>query len=114
MAGELGAVLEDVLKVRVTTRPSGATVGEANQELAELAEAPIKDKETVLRRILERYSASEQKWLMRIVFRDLKVGLRHESLLAYFHPDANERYNTCCNLRQVGGWMFMNECASRQ
>jgi len=101
MAGELGAVLEDVLKVRVSTRPSGATVGEANDALNNLAAAPIKDKEGALRHILDRFSASEQKWLMRIVFRDLKVGLRHESVLAYFHPDANERYNTCCNLRQV-------------
>ena len=38
---------------------------------------------------------------MRIVFQDLKVGLKHDSVFNMFSPTALQRYNECTNLRTV-------------
>lgn len=101
--GDFCSILEDVLKTRVKTEYSKHTIGEVNQILDALACAIGKDAKTaVIRdRIMNSFCASEQKWLMRIVFQDLKMGLKHEQVLTRFSPTALQRYNECTNLRVV-------------
>jgi len=62
-----------------------------DQLLDELYRAPsTKDKKSVLQKVLTTCSALEQKWIIRIVLKDLKIGLKHERVLKYYHPDAME------------------------
>lgn len=79
--------------------------------------------------IIDEFSAREQMWLVqqpqcsrhppthqwltpftaqqaRIILRDLKVGLKHERVLNFYHPDALEAYNASTDLRML--------CANRQ
>jgi len=51
--------------------------------------------------ILRKFSAQEQKWLARIIFSDLKIGLKHEVVLDRFYATAMRRYNECVSLRTV-------------
>merc|ERR1719383_66370 len=43
----------------------------------------------------------EQKWVAKVILKDLKLGFSHESVLKRFHPDAMELYNCSSMLRQV-------------
>jgi len=43
----------------------------------------------------------EQKWLVRIIFNDLKVGISYTQILDRFYPRALERYNECLSLKLV-------------
>jgi DNA ligase-4 len=52
-------------------------------------------------RIISDFSAREQMWLMRIILKELKIGLRQETVLKHFHPQAPEVYNSSADLNQV-------------
>jgi hypothetical protein len=38
---------------------------------------------------------------MRIVFQDLKIGLRHEQILGFLSPTSLKTFNECTNLKAV-------------
>eukprot|EP01041_Mallomonas_annulata_P003653 gene3653-7280_t len=101
--GDFGAVLEDVLKSRVQQEPSCFTIGQVNSILDELADASGENaKAAIIRdKILNYFNANEQKWFVRIVFQDLKIGLKHEQVLKFFSPTALQRYNECTDLKKV-------------
>jgi DNA ligase-4 len=43
----------------------------------------------------------EQKWIVRIILKDLKAGIGHETILKNYHPDALELFNATSDLRSV-------------
>lgn len=99
-SGDFTSILEDVLKTRISLELSNHTIQEVNEILDELAST--KDKIELIRtKILNRFSALEQKWLMRIVFQDMKIGLKYEQVLNHISPTALQRYNECTDLRLV-------------
>ena len=51
--------------------------------------------------LLRNLTALEQKWLIRMILKDLKIGLSQQSVFAVFHPDADEMYNINNNLEKV-------------
>lgn len=51
--------------------------------------------------MLQRCTSDELLWIIRIILKDLKVGMKYEKVLEYFHPDAPEYYNATSSLREV-------------
>lgn len=51
--------------------------------------------------MLQRMSAKEQKWLIRIVLKDMKLRMGHSRVLGIFHPDAKELYDVSNSLVKV-------------
>ncbi|TYZ60698.1 hypothetical protein PybrP1_005847 [[Pythium] brassicae (nom. inval.)] len=102
--GDFTAVLHDVLVLR-SLAGSGKhahTVGAVNALLDELARADTAAaRKKVFMRLATEFPAGEQKWLVRIVLKDLKVGLHHERVLSFLHPDAAEMYNHTNDLHKV-------------
>ena len=80
----------------------GASVGAVNGELDELCAARTPEaKKRVLFRMLRGTTALEQKWLIRIILKDMRIQLQHGSILKAFHPSAMDVYNTCTDLEAV-------------
>ena len=50
---------------------------------------------------MKNYRQNDQKWLIRIILKDLKCGVRHESCLKAFHPQALDTYNMTSSLQKV-------------
>ena len=46
-------------------------------------------------------SAVELKWLIRMIVKELKIGLSQASVLSVYHPDAEEFYNVNNNMEKV-------------
>ena len=104
VAGDFAAVLLDVLRPRerVAEGSSALTVADVNQHLDDIAALPDRPaKQPVFIRLIAALSASEHFWLVRVILKDLKVGLKHESLLRLLHPQAVDVYNSCSSLRHV-------------
>lgn len=102
-AGDFGSVLEDVLQSRIRVEYSAATIGEVNTILDNVA-AAIGDtaKANVIRtQILNIFNAVEQKWLMRIIFQDLKIGLKVDNILKSLSDTSLQTYNECTDLKRV-------------
>ena len=102
ISGDFCSILESILLNRVRTEYSNSTVGEINILLDKLSQCVgPKKTEFIKNNIKDQFNAKEQKWLMRLVFQDLKIGLRHEQVLNHFYPNALQRYNETTNLRKI-------------
>ncbi|XP_076839180.1 DNA ligase 4 [Brachyhypopomus gauderio] len=63
-----------------------------------------KQKDLVKKGLLDlitQSSAMEQKWLIRMILKDMKLGISKETVLQVFHPDAPELYNVTTDLDKV-------------
>lgn len=101
--GDFAAVLYEVMLYRGS---GGDKAQKTLQDVNELLDALIRaDSNTARRKVIMQLStefpANEQKWIIRIVLKDLKVGLRHERVLNFLHPDAMEMYNHTNDLHKV-------------
>jgi len=41
------------------------------------------------------------KWLTRLILKDLKLGISHETLLKMYHPHSLDLFNSTSDLKQV-------------
>lgn len=102
--GDFAAVLYDILIYRslVGNKKHQHTVGVVNELLDQLVKAEDNAaRKRVFMRLATEFSATEQKWIVRILLKDLKIGLRHERVLNFIHPDAMEMYNHTNDLHKV-------------
>lgn len=95
--------LEVVLKSRIRSTASSYTLGDINTLLDELIKAVDEDSKLkiIQEKVIDKMSVQEQLWLMRIIFKDLKIGLKYEHILGRFYPNAKRRFDECSNLRIV-------------
>lgn len=92
-----------VLNKRADDQWSTKTIGETNDLLDRLSQAgDLRERELIFRNhIFKDYSAMEQKWLMRVIISDMKLGVKCEGLLKYLSGEALDYYNSCCDLRKT-------------
>ncbi|OWA54118.1 DNA ligase 4 [Hypsibius exemplaris] len=55
----------------------------------------------LMHELFTRMNAGELKWLLRIILKDLKLGMGHEKIMDVFHPDASDLFDVCMNLSTV-------------
>ena len=58
-------------------------------------------KKQVLADLLQQTSVAEQKWLLRIILKDMKISLGHEIILRNYHQDALDLFNSTSDLKEV-------------
>ena len=73
-----------------------------NQSLDQLnCQQDRKEKVKVLKWLLRRTTAREQKWLVRIILKELKIGLSEKTILTTFHPDALDLFQATSSISKV-------------
>ncbi|KAM0793512.1 hypothetical protein ACM66B_000951 [Microbotryomycetes sp. NB124-2] len=113
-AGEFSTVAYDVIKSRstVVTQIGAMNVHEVNKALDDLSRvgyrgrAPAgfsaqEEHSRILRECLGRLTPDEMKWLVRIILRDLKIGMSERVVLGALHVDAIDMFNKCSDILQV-------------
>ncbi|CAO3595413.1 unnamed protein product [Absidia cylindrospora] len=65
------------------------------------SESDEKKKTEIFKHIVNNYTAFEQRWLIRIILKDLKMGMSENSIFDVYHPQARELYSVCSNLKRV-------------
>ncbi|XP_053273000.1 DNA ligase 4 [Pleuronectes platessa] len=103
-AGDFAGMAYFVLKKRCTNQ-GNLSIKEVNDFLDSVAiNNGSKQKDLVkksLLHIITQSSALEQKWLIRMILKDMKLGVSKETVLQVFHPDAAELYNVNTDLNKV-------------
>lgn len=101
-------VVYNVLRKRCTSDTSSLTVADINTFLENLSRAsPESSKKSdnmskLLQPLLAKLSAVEQKWLIRIILKNVKLaGLNEKAVLSALHPDAKELYDVSNDLEKV-------------
>ncbi|XP_034031994.1 DNA ligase 4 [Thalassophryne amazonica] len=103
-AGDFAGMAYFVLKKRCTAQ-GNLTIKDVNDFLDSVAmNHASKQKDLVKKSLLHlitQSSALEQKWLIRMILKDMKLGISKETVLQVFHPDAAELYNVNTDLNKV-------------
>lgn len=99
--GDFGTAVYLSLKSRCIQK-GDCTIGDINGYLDQLAAASDrKEKERILKSMLRRTTATEQKWIVRIILKELKIGLSEKSILSYFDENAVDYFSVTSNLRKM-------------
>ena len=103
-AGDFASVAFFVLQHRCPDKGT-LTIEEVNYHLDQIASHnSAKEKDVVkksLQSLLRNMSASEQKWLIRMIMKEPKVGLSQQSVFSIYHEDAESLFNVSNNLEKV-------------
>ncbi|KAG8696577.1 DNA ligase (ATP) [Ceratobasidium sp. 395] len=101
--GDFPTTLYEVLAPRCPNTQGTLTVDRLNELLDDLTKAAknLEMQIRVVRKICDACTASEQMWIVRIILKDLAIQVRETSVLAAFHPDARDLFNTCSDLKRV-------------
>ncbi|KAK7893213.1 hypothetical protein WMY93_022365 [Mugilogobius chulae] len=103
-AGDFAGMAFFVLKKRCTGQ-GNLTIKEVNDFLDSVAINNASKKKDLVRQsllhLITQSSALEQKWLIRMILKDMKISISKETVLQVFHPDAAELYNVNTDLNKV-------------
>lgn len=98
----------DVLYNVIRRRCSGAstlTLSDVNAALDRLSDMNGKNKrediKSLLKFLIAQMSAVEQKWLVRIILKKVKLGVDQNTILRKFHPQAKELNDATNDLEKV-------------
>ncbi|XP_034072668.1 DNA ligase 4 [Gymnodraco acuticeps] len=103
-AGDFAGMAYFVLKKRCTSQ-GNLSIREVNDFLDSVAINNASKQKGLVKKsllhIITQSSALEQKWLIRMILKDMKLGISKETVLQVFHPDASELYNVNTDLNKV-------------
>lgn len=103
-AGDFASVAYFVLKKRCTSQGT-LSVKEVNDFLDSVAINNASKKKDLVKKsllhLITHSSALEQKWLVRMILKDMKLGISKETVLQVFHPDSPDLYNVSTDLNKV-------------
>ncbi|KAF9292033.1 DNA ligase (ATP) [Mortierella alpina] len=100
-AGDFSLVVRDVVASRsLVSHPQGHTIRDVNQLLTGLSKKGS-DNAQIFKTLVQSYTALENKWVVRIISKDLKIGMSENSVLPCYHPDAADLFNVCSDLRKT-------------
>jgi len=99
--GDFPSCLEHVMIPR-SPRNTSNTVEDVNKLLQELQKCEnFAQRMRICRRLVNDWTAQEQKWLVRMMLKDMKIGFRQESMLKEFHPAAPDVLHKSSSLEKV-------------
>ncbi|XP_014680944.1 PREDICTED: DNA ligase 4-like [Priapulus caudatus] len=101
---DFAAVAYFVLKNRCVAKGT-LTIKDVNDCLDGIAEGNVSKNRVLatrnLQKLIRECTALEQKWLIRMILKDMKIGISQSSVFKVFHPDAEDMYNVTNNLEKV-------------
>ncbi len=99
---DFAEAIHEVVKSRLGDRDpdhKSISIARLNELLDELNQSP--DKKEALSRLIFCTCAEEQKWMVRIVLKNIRIGLGDAMIFKCLHPDAQDYYNLTSNLRRI-------------
>jgi len=63
--------------------------------------------EQILQSMLLKLSANEQKWWIRLLLKDMHLGIAHTKILKAYHNDANDLYDVSNDLTKVIQYFYV-------
>ncbi|KAL4206229.1 ATP dependent DNA ligase domain-containing protein [Rhizopus microsporus] len=100
--GDLPSIAHEKIKDRSNVSFSTKTVKETHEILDELANSnSMNNHIQILKRMIKTYTPSQIRWLLRIIVKDLKIGMTENSILGAFHKDAKAAYDSGQSLHYI-------------
>ncbi|KAI0766955.1 DNA ligase 4 [Trametes elegans] len=102
-SGDFTTVLYEVIHKRSSLDEGSLSVDDVNNILDELSQNMGKSdiQAKILQRLYNNGTSEEQKWIARIILKDMTISVKENTVFGVFHPDAYDLYNTCSDLKKV-------------
>ncbi|KAJ6621385.1 DNA ligase 4 [Mycena sp. CBHHK59/15] len=102
-SGDFPTVLFEVVSKRSSVIEGSLSVDDLNDVLDELSKTMGKQdvQSKILQRVYNRTTPEEQRWIVRIILKDMVISVKETTVFSVFHPDAQDLYNTCSDLKKV-------------
>ncbi|KAJ7077844.1 DNA ligase IV [Mycena belliarum] len=102
-SGDFPTVLFEVVSKRSSVIEGSLSIDELNDILDELSKTMGKQdaQSKILQRVYNRTTPEEQRWIVRIILKDMVISVKETTVFSVFHPDAQDLYNTCSDLKKV-------------
>ncbi|KAF8582783.1 DNA ligase 4 [Ramaria rubella] len=103
IAGDFPMVLFEVISKRSNVMEGTLDIERLNKLLDELAKAggKIDQQTTIMTTIYNNCTSTEQRWLVRIILKDLIISVKETTVFSVLHEDAMALFNTCSDLKRV-------------
>lgn len=99
--GDFSSTVYNTVKLRCP-RSDGCTIGQTNEMLDRMTNANTAiDYRRIFIHMLSHYGAREHFWIVRIILKDLKLGISSSSILNSFHSNAMDVFNSTSSLKKV-------------
>ncbi|KAG6335727.1 hypothetical protein ID866_3351, partial [Astraeus odoratus] len=107
-AGDFPTVLYDVISKRSSVVEGSLSIGDLNELLDELSQNMGKQdiQAKIMQRVYNHTTAEEQRWIARIILKDMVISVKETTVFSVFHPDAEDLFNTCSDLKKVAWELF--------
>ncbi|KAG0027419.1 DNA ligase (ATP) [Podila clonocystis] len=100
-AGDFSLVAAEIIATRsLVTHSQGQTIRDVNALLTRLSKKDAENK-AIFEILVKNYTSLENKWIIRIINKNLKIGMSESSVLPAYHQDALELFNVCSDLRKT-------------
>ncbi|KAH9479555.1 DNA ligase 4 [Psilocybe cubensis] len=102
-AGDFSTVLYEVVGKRSSVIEGSLSIDDLNHLLDQLSSNSGKQdvQSKILQRVYNRATPEEQRWIVRIILKDMTISVKETTIFSVFHPDAQDLYNTCSDLKKV-------------
>lgn len=91
------------------TTASETSMGEVSALLEKLIGAKLPEQTQVMREMLQKLSAREMKWVLRIILRNMHINVSERTFFRCWHPDAQLLFNVTNNLKEVCHELWDND-----
>ncbi|KAK9455351.1 ATP dependent DNA ligase domain-containing protein [Dipodascopsis uninucleata] len=107
-SGDFAERCYEMMKKREASDEFGKlTVDEVNDMLTDLSRhSKVADQLPIFSKLYSLTNAVEMKWIIRIILRQMNMGLSERSIFAAWHPDAVVLYNVTSSLKRVCWELF--------
>lgn len=86
-------------------KTSTLTIADVNGHLDQMAkkhaEHQPREVEKELSKMIKTSTALEQKWMIRIILKNMRLGLGNDRILKIYHPDAADLFDVSSSLSKV-------------
>ncbi|CAG9862618.1 unnamed protein product [Phyllotreta striolata] len=101
-ATDFGDVVHSVIRKYLSYSVTTLTISDLNKYLDDLTKRRNeREGEDILMNIFKKCSSEHMKWVIRIILKDLKLGLGANSILNCYHKDGAAFYASNSNLKKV-------------
>ncbi|CAK5273980.1 unnamed protein product [Mycena citricolor] len=101
-SGDFSSVLFEVVSKRSSVIEGSLSIDDLNNLLDELSQKKdFEDCARTMQRVYNRATPEEQRWIVRIILKDMVISVKETTVFSVFHPDAQDLYNTCSDLKKV-------------
>ncbi|KAI0821590.1 DNA ligase 4 [Irpex lacteus] len=102
-SGDFPNVLYEVVSKRSSVIQGSLSIDELNDILDSLSQDMGKsDRQAkIMQKVYNRTTPEEQRWIVRIILKDMIISVKETTVFSVFHPDAHALFNTCSDLKKV-------------